>query len=165
VVASKLVTLKTFHNKYVTALREDWDWILRAERDESIGVGTYERFTLLCLDNGKIALRTYHNTYVTAQHEDLDWILRAQTSHRLAYEEFSLVEPITWEQLPCTEVQQLPCLDMFERLEAGEVKIALRTYHNRYVTALREDWNWILRAERGEWEGVHLFEGFTVIPQ
>jgi hypothetical protein len=189
VVASKLVVLKTYHNKYVTALHADWDWILRAERDESTGVSLYERFTLLCLDNGKIALRTHHYTYVTAQEtyvaaqdipvaardipvaavaaqgEHLDWILRAETSHRLAYEEFTLAEPNTWEQLPCTAVEQLPCLEMFKRLDAGEVKIALKTHHNRYVTAQGADWKWILMAEREESKGVDLFEGFAVIPQ
>ena len=147
-----------------------------AEREEWKGVDSYEMFTLFCLDNGKIALRTDHNTYVTAQKEYVaaqgkhqgeqwDWIIRAETSDRKGYEEFTLVEPDTWEQLPCTEVQPLPCLDMFERLQAGEVRIALRTYHSRYVTAQREDWDWILRAERGTGEGVHSYEVFTVTLQ
>ena len=161
----QVVALKTYHNRYVSAMGEDWDWILRAGREEWYGVDSFERFTLLCLENGKIALKTYHNRYVSAMGEDWGWILRAETGDRLAYEEFTVVEPDTWEQLPCQEVEQLPCQEMFKRLEAGEVKIALKTCHNRYVTAMGEDRDWIVVAEREESAGVDLFEGFTVIPQ
>ena len=164
----RLVALKTYHNRYVTATDEIeatgevTDWKLKAETTE---IREWEVFTLFCLNNGKIALKTYHNRYVTAMGGDGDWILRAETSDRLSYEEFTVVQPDTWEQLPCQEVEQLPCPEMFKRLETGEVKIALKTHHSRYVTAMGEDGDWIIVAEREESEGVHLFEGFTVIPQ
>jgi hypothetical protein len=169
VVATKVVALKTYHNRYVTATDEIdeatgevTDWKLEAETTE---IEAWEIFTLLCLDDGKIAFRTFHDRYVTAMGGDWDWILRAETRDRLAYEEFIVVQPDTWERLPCHEVEQLPCLEMFKRLEAGEVKIALKTYHNRYVTAMGEDRDWIIVAEREESKGLDLFEGFTVIPQ
>jgi hypothetical protein len=146
-----VVALKTYHDRYVTALGQDGDWRLKAEATE---IGTWETFTLLCLDNGKIALRTYHNRYVTALAADWAWILRAETSDLWDYEKFTPVDADTEEQLDC--------LDVFELLKKGDVKIALKNWDNRYVTALGQDNDWWLKAETRDLLG---YEKFTVIPQ
>ena len=170
VVVSETVAFMTFHGWYVTAMDdkddatgEITDWKLRAKTS---WIDNWEKFTLFCLDNGKVALRTYHGRYVTATDANGGWVLRADTNNRLAWEEFTLSDANTGEQWPCLQV--------FELLKRGEVRIALQTHHkkghqNRYVTApVYEDektgkiWDWIIRAET---DVLSDWEKFTVIPQ
>lgn len=153
------VAFKTAHNHYVTAMPESMNWILRAETQK---IEAWERFTLLCLCNGKVALKTYHGFYVTATDDfdeatgiRTDWVLMAHTGKRLAWEEFTLFDADTSKQLSCWKVSH--------RLRRDEeVKIALKTAHNRYVTAMDNKWDWIIRAEAEE---IQASEKFTVIPQ
>lgn len=92
------------------------------------------------------------NRYVTAMGADRDWMLRAETSDRLAWEEFTLLDADTGEQLPC--------LEAFELFGQGEVGIALKTHHGRYVTAMGADRDWVIRAETTELKD---WEKFTVV--
>jgi hypothetical protein len=103
-----VVALKTAHNRYVTAIGADWDWVLRAETDV---IDDYEKFTPLDADTGKrrpssevinslkddgevrIALQTWHkkdgrNRLVTAMDAEWDWKLRAETNELRDSEEF-----------------------------------------------------------------------------
>jgi hypothetical protein len=154
------VAFKTAHNKYVTAMGADRDWVLMAETDTR---DDFEEFTLLCQGNGKIALQTWHekegkNRYVTAMGADQDWVLKAETNVLDDYEEFTLLDADTGEQRPC--------LEMVEALkDDGEVRIAFQTWHkkegkNRLVTAMDAEWGWKLRAETNE---LRASEKFTVI--
>jgi len=158
---AKRVALQTAHNRYVTAMGADRDWVLKAETDV---LDDYEQFTLLCQNNGKIALQTWHETgngtnrYVTAMGDDRDWVLRAETDVLDAYEEFTVLDADTGERRSCSEV--------VDSLEAdGETRIALQTWHkkdgkNRLVTAMTAEWDWKLRAETNE---LRASEKFTVI--
>ena len=87
------VAFKTAHNKYVTAMGADRDWVLMAETDTR---DDFEEFTLLCQGNGKIALQTWHekegkNRYVTAMDAEWDWKLRAETNELRASEKFTVI--------------------------------------------------------------------------
>ena len=136
-----------------------WDWVLRAEREKSKGVDCWEKFTLLCLDNSKVALKTHHGRYVTAMGADRDWVIRAERQESQGvgdWEKFTLVEPETEKELSCSEA-------VFRLLEQGNVRIALRTHHDgRYVTAMNDEDNrdWVLRAET---KTLSDWEKFTVI--
>ena len=68
--------------------------------------------------------------FVSAQNDEdgQDWELRAATTERLAWEEFTLVDPDTQAPLSCVQV--------LEQLQQSEVKLAFRTFHERYVTAI-----------------------------
>jgi hypothetical protein len=159
--AVERVVLITAHNRYVTAMGADWDWVLRAEADR---VGDYEEFSLLCQDDGKVALRTWHKTgdgdnrYVTAMGADGDWLLRAETDVIDLYEQFTLLDADTGKPRPCS--------DVVESLESdGKARMAFETYHekdgkNRLVTAMGTDWDWVLRAETNE---LGAYERFTVL--
>lgn len=124
-------------------------------RAETTTISTWEKFTLLCLDNDRVALETFHDRFVTATDGQLDgnWVLRAETRDRLAWEEFTLVEAESGEELPCAEV--------FKQLEQEDVRIALKTCHGRFVTAMDDQpgWNWELWAET---ENVSDWEKFTL---
>jgi formylglycine-generating enzyme required for sulfatase activity len=144
------VALKTHHGRYVTAMNDedDRDWEIRAETST---LGNWEKFTLLCLDDGKAAFQTYHGRYVTAMNDEegRDWELGAETSTLGNWETFTLVEPETEKRLRCSEV--------LRSLRQGDVGIALMTYHGRYVTATNDedDRDWMLKAETstlGSWE-------------
>ena len=113
------------------------DWVLRAETQN---LGDWEKFTLLCQDNGQVAFETHHGRYVTAMDAGWDWVLRAETQDLSDWEKFTLVDAETGTDLPCSEVSQL-------LLQQGEVTVALKTYHGRYVTAMDAGWDWVLRAE------------------
>ncbi len=151
----KTVAFKTFHDRFVTAMGADRDWVLRAETRQ---ISDWEKFTLICLDNGKVALTTSHGRYVTAMNDQpgFDWELRGETNVLSDWEKFTVIDPDTEEQLTCMRV--------FELLEQGEVRIALQTYHNRYVTAMNDEpgRDWKLRGETNE---LRDWEKFTVIPQ
>ena len=149
------VALLTCHGRYITAMDGEYEqsWVLRAETTE---LKDWEKFTLLCLDNGKVALETHDGRYVTAMNDEEDWVLRAETKTLSAWEEFTLVEAETGEELPC--------LEAFELLGQGSVRIALKTHDGKYVTAMNDEDNrdWVLRAET---ETLSDWETFTVIPQ
>jgi formylglycine-generating enzyme required for sulfatase activity len=144
------VALKTYHGRYVTAMndKEGRDWEIRAETST---LGNWERFTLLCVDDGKAAFQTYHGRYVTAMNDEegRDWELRAETTTLSDWETFTIIEPETEKKLRCSEV--------LRSLRQGDVRIALMTRHGRYVTATNDedDRDWALRAETGtlgDWE-------------
>lgn len=147
---STLVALITFHGRYVTAMGADRDWVIRAETTK---LKDWEKLTLLCLDNGKVALKTHHDRYVTAMGADRDWVLRAETAELKDWEKFTLVEADTGEQLPC--------LEAFKLFGQDSVRIAFKTHHDRYVTAMDDQpgWDWELRAETrtlSDWEKFEL---------
>jgi hypothetical protein len=137
VVRSEQVAIRTYHNKYVTAVnnKPGWSWELRAETET---VGAWETFTIHYLDNGKVALETYHGRFVVAEGSaGTSIIVRAEALERGAAEEFTL------EQV-------------------GDDKIALKTAGGYYVTAGDAGWCWLLRVETaalGKWEQ------FELIPQ
>jgi hypothetical protein len=168
-VMSRTVALQTYHkkdgkNRYVTAMGSDRGWVLRGETNE---LRASEKFTLLCLDNGKVAFQTCHmqdgkNRYVTAMDSGWDWVLRGETIALLEYEQFVLHDLDT--EAP------LSCLEVFELLKQGEVRIALQTCHKndagdkyRFVTAMNDedDRDWKLVAQADE---VKEWEKFTLIP-
>jgi hypothetical protein len=141
------VAFKTAPGHYVTAMGSDYDWILRAETTNR---GDFEEFTLRCLGKDKISLQTWHdkdgiNRYVSAMGADRDWILMAETNVLDDYERFTLIDANTGTPLSCTKMIQ-------SLKSSGTIKIALGTYHEkdgkqRLVTAMNEEWDWILRAE------------------
>lgn len=147
-----LVVIMTFHGRYVTPMGPDQGWVLRAEtmelkKDEG-------EFTLLCLDDGKVALKTYHGRYVTATRGE-PWLLKTETSVLGNSEKFTLVKPETKKELRCPE--------LFRLLEEGDVLIALKTCYDRYVTAMNDQpgWDWELRAET---TALQDWEKFTLVP-
>jgi len=169
VVMSRTVALQTYHkkdgkNRYVTAMDSAWDWVLRGETNE---LRASEKFTLLCLDNGKVAFQTSqvqdgNNRYITAMGSDQGWVIRGETTELLGFEQFVLYDVDAEEQLPCLEV--------FELLMQAEVRVALQTCHKndagdkyRYVTAMNDesDRDWKLVAQAYE---VKEWEEFTLIP-
>jgi len=146
---TEIIALRTYHGTYVTAMDANKDWKLAQTQE----LKDWEKFTLLCLDDGKVALRTYHGTYVTAMNDedDRDWKL-AQTQELKDWEKFTLFNAETRTQLPC--------LDALKLFRNGEVNIALRTYHGRYVTAMDANKGWVIRAQTRELKD---WEKFTVI--
>jgi hypothetical protein len=150
VIRSETVVLRTSRDRYVTAMDDQpgWNWELRAE---TRNLGDWEKFTLLCLNNGKIALKTHHDRYVTATDATYEWKLRAETRNLGDWEQFTVVNAETEKEVPCSEV-----FGLFEQ-------IALRTSHGRYVTAMNDQpgWNWELRAET---RSLSYWEKFTLAP-
>jgi hypothetical protein len=158
------VAFKTTHGHYVTAMGSDYDWILRAETNNR---DDFEEFTLHCLDNNKISLQTWHekdgiNRYVSAMGAGHDWILMAETNVLDDYERFTLIDPGTKKPRSCT--------GMIQSLKAGdEIKIALGTWHEkdgkqRLVTAMNEEWDWILRAETNDLLASEIFTVILLAP-
>ena len=92
--------------------------------------------------------------YVTAMNDedDRDWKLSAQTQELKDWEKFTLFNAKTRTQLPC--------LNAFKLFRQGGVSIALRTYHGRYVTAMDDGYDWVLRAHTQELKD---WEKFTVV--
>jgi hypothetical protein len=148
-VESATVAIMTFHDRYVTAGQADRDWLLTAELTE---LGAWETFTLLCLANDKVALKTDHDRYVTAWQGDRDWVLTGEMTALDTWEMFTLINAETGEQLPCSEG--------FELIAQGNAKIALKTDHGRYVSALLADEDWVLK---GEATVLDTWEAFTVV--
>jgi hypothetical protein len=154
------VAIKTTHNRYVTAMGADRDWLLLAQTET---IDDFEKFTMLCQCNGKVAFQTFHtkdgkHRFVTAMGADWDWVLLAETNAQDAYEEFTLLDVNTSEKRHCMEV--------IEALkDDGEVRIAFQTWHkkegkNRLVTAMDAAWDWMLRAETND---LRASEKFTLI--
>lgn len=169
VIMSKTIAIQTYHtneegdkHRYVTAMGSDYEWVLRGETTE---VKAFEEFTILCLNNNKVAFQTYHrdeegdkHRYVTVMvgPGDDEWRLRGSTTELTKCAQFTLHDVDTEEQLLC--------LDVFDLLEQGEVEIALQTCRkndegdkNRYVSAMNDeddrDWElWAQTDELKDWE-------------
>jgi hypothetical protein len=149
------VAFKTAHDRYVSAMGADHDWLLMAQTDV---IDDYEIFTLLCQGDGKVAFKTVHNRYVTAMDADWDWVLRAETTEILDFELFTLLDADTGQVRQCQKVVQ-------SLKDEGEVRIALQTFHtkdgkHRLVTAMDGDWDWVPRGETNE---LGASEKFTAI--
>jgi hypothetical protein len=172
VVMSKTIAIQTHHkneagdkHRYVTAMGSDYGWVLGGETTE---LKEYEKFTILCLNNHKVAFQTCHKNeegdrhrYVTVMGADDEWRLRGSGAELTECAEFTLYDVDTRGLLPCLEVLEL--------LEQSEVKIALQTCRkndegdkNRYVTAMNDegDRDWELWAQTDE---VKDWEKFTLI--
>jgi len=135
VLRSEVITIKTFHGRYVTAMDAGWDWEIRAEAEM---LGDWEKFVLLYLDNGKVALKTNHGRYVTATDDTgyNDWELRGGATEIGKCEQFTLIN-------------------------LSNKKLALETCYGRYVTAFNAERHWILRAET---QKLSAWEEFTIVP-
>jgi hypothetical protein len=150
VVGSAAVALQTWSGMYVTVTDITTTGKLKAT---ATLIGEPQRFTWLCLANGKIALQIF-DKFVSAlnDEDDRNWELRAVATERLAWEEFTLLNPDTQKELPCNQA--------LEQLKRGEVSLAFRTFHNRFVTAMGQDADWVLRAETTV---LDKYEKFTAI--
>lgn len=149
------VVLRTEHNRYVTALKDDPEggraWMLWAETAE---ISYWEKFRLRCVKDGKAALQTYHGKYATATGENRDWVLVAETEEIGESEKYTLYDASTKERLLCSDVLQA--------LEQGPVSLALQTTDGWYVTAMDggQDGSWIIRGHAAT---INEWEKFTVI--
>ena len=154
-----VVALRTAHGRYVTATGAGGSWKLRAVTD---AVENWERFALLCQEDGKLVLRTYHNLYVTAMNDegDRDWELWGQAGAEQDWEKFTLLHADSGAVWPCAKALQ-------SLQEEGQILVALQTYHtkdgkHRYVTAMGGDWYrpWMIRAET---TGLLDYEKFVIV--
>jgi hypothetical protein len=133
------VAFKSFHGRYVTAMGEDDDGVLRQETELS----DCGRFIQHHLANGKIALETCHGRYVTAPEsgtERLDWML--------------------WQE------SELDDCGQFDLYDLGSDRVALKTCAGRFFTA--GDGNWPGELEWsviGETYNMEAWETFTVLLQ
>jgi hypothetical protein len=131
------VAFKSFHGRYVTAMGENDDWVLRQEAGLS-GCGW---FTQHHLANGKIALETCHGRYITAPRtgtERRDWILRQES--------------------------ELGPYGQFDLYELGSNRVAFKTRVDKFFTA--GDGNWPPGLEWsviGEADNMEAWEIFTVL--
>jgi len=116
------IALKTHHDRYVTAMGAESDWVL----SQTVELTDCGKFTSIYLNDGKIAFKTCYDRYVTAEDdtaedEKKDWVLRAETTEIRAWEEFT------------------PIL-----IYSDSGKVAFKTYHDRYVTAMDAASDWVL---------------------
>ena len=150
VIVSATVALRTWSGRYVSDTDITSTWKLKAQ---DTPIGDRQKFTLLCLANDKAALQIF-DRFVSAlnDEDDRNWELRAVATERLAWEEFTLLNPDTQKELPCNQA--------LEQLKRGEVSLAFRTFHNRFVTAMGQDADWVLRAET---TALDKYEKFTAI--
>ena len=112
------VALRTHRDFYVTALNSATGWYLAGVSQRILG---WENFTLLRLSSDEVALKTAHNTYVTAFPEGDDWFLRARADRILGWEIF--------------KIHYLKGGSPFTGA-TGELPVALRTSHGRWVRSL-----------------------------
>lgn len=157
------VALETTHGRYVTAMADNWDppWVLRAETEKILAC---EKFTLLCQGDVPVALQTCHKTgagnsrYVTALGGDHDWLLIAQTDVIDTFERFAILDVDTGKVRWCPEV-------IYALKRDGQVRVALKTVHNRYVTAMDGNWHqsWVLRAKTNVVRASEIFT-MTLLP-
>jgi len=136
VVESETVALITDHGRYVTAMDDSGNWLLRQEPNLS----NCGWFALQHLDSDKVALVTCHNRYVTASKEgntDLDWALRQET-----------------DLSPCGQ---------FTLHDLGHGGFAFETCAHRYFTALdgnrSPELQWVVIART---EGLSYWERFRL---
>lgn len=155
VVTHMTVALQTYDGRYVTAMNDEGgrDWVLRSQTHT---IGDWEKFSMLCLVDGKMALQTYHGRYVTALDDEAgrDWKLKAETRTIGDWEKFVIIRASTGELLPCQEASTL--------VGSEPISVALRTYYDRYITAMNDqnDRDWILRAQT---QMVSDWERFTIV--
>jgi len=150
VVETAVVALRTWSGRYVTDMDITPNRRLKAQ---DTPIGDRQKFILLCLANDKAALQIA-DRFVSALNDEpgRNWELRVEVVERLAWEEFALVDPDTRDPLHCVEV--------LKQLRQGEVRLAFQTFHGRFVTALGQDYDWVLRAET---TALDRYEKFTVI--
>ncbi|MCB9420757.1 MAG: hypothetical protein H6667_13200 [Ardenticatenaceae bacterium] len=139
-----VIAIQTTHGHYFTAFdsASQEAWAIRAE---TATIGDWEKFKLLCLDDERAAFMTVHGRYLTALDEDWNWILKAETTDLQEFETFTLFNADSGAQLDCTAV----VASLYANQQA---RIALKTWHGRYVTAMdnTDNWNWVIRAETHE---------------
>ena len=138
------VAFRSHHGKYVTAMGESDDWVLKQESDLS----PCGWFTLQHLGYGRVTLMTCHGRYVTAPdtgESREDWVLR---------------------QLP----QETPCGE-FLLHHRGDDRVALQTCAGRFVTAGDAGWPgdlaWSLVGEQTEilgWEEFAVLQRYAPPP-
>ena len=96
-IVSATVALRTWSGRYVTVTDFTTTGKLKAQ---DTPIGDQQKFTLLCLANGKAALQIF-DRFVSAlnDEDDRNWELRAVATERLAWEEFTLVNPDTQKRI------------------------------------------------------------------
>lgn len=138
---SDYVAFLTHNGRYVTAMNDEdnRDWVLRAETQT---MSDWEKFILLCQDDGRVAFLTHHGRYITAMNDEgnRDWVLRAETRTIGDWEKFTLFSVETGAQLSCPTLKSL---------RQSKISVAILTHHGRYVTALdnKDGENWVLRGK------------------
>jgi len=123
---SAQVALRTFHERYVTAMDDQlgWDWELRAHTE---WINYWEIFTLIWRGNDTIALKTFHGKYVTAMDAAQEWVLEGKKDSSIG-----ACEKFTLEHHP-------------------DNKVAFYTCHNKYVSAKEGDEEWLLKQAKDPW--------------
>ncbi len=83
--------LRTSQGRYVSVMPGD-PWPLKAEMLAQ-APGSDQQFTLINLDDGRVALRTVYNKYLTALNDEpgRNWEIRASADEMLAWEKFTLI--------------------------------------------------------------------------
>jgi hypothetical protein len=137
---SSVIALRSFHGRYVTALKETDGWSLRQSDEAEPGDCAW--FTRYDLADGKIALETCHGRFVTAPRRGTqreDWEV--------------------WQESGLGDCAQF----VVERHGDG---LAFKTCAGRYITAGDGGWpaplQWSLVAET---DRVQDWEIFTVLPR
>jgi hypothetical protein len=132
------IAFKSFHGRYVTAMGEDDDWVLR-QKTELTDCG---RFIQHHLANGKIALETCQGRYVTAPKTGdtrSDWMLGQES--------------------------ELSDCGQFDRSDLGSDRVAFKTCVGNFFTAGDGGWPpplpWSVVAET---DILQDWEIFTVLP-
>jgi hypothetical protein len=169
--SSSIIALITTHGNHVTAGNDEpyWNWELRGEANN---ISDWERFRPICLENGNAAFITYHDRFVTAMDDSpkpgggsWDWIIQAETIAQDAFEEFTIFDVDTNQPMTCQEFVEV----LHSR---GSVRIALKTRHGRFVTAMDDspkpdgsgNWNWELRNETFTLQASEIFTATLLSP-
>lgn len=99
------IALKTYLNRYVTALNHQGGWRLNGIAERLLG---WEIFSLIYLSDTHVALKTAHGRYVSAADEQHRWQIYGGAERIMG-----------WEVL--------------EQVEVEPGKIGFRTSHNRWI--------------------------------
>lgn len=83
------VALKTYQNRYVTALNHQGGWRINGLAQRLLG---WEIFSLIYLSETHVALKTAHGRYVSASDEENRWHLYGGAERILGWEVFELRE-------------------------------------------------------------------------
>jgi hypothetical protein len=83
------IALKTFQNRYVTALNHQGGWRINGLAQRLLG---WEIFSLIYLSESHVALKTAHGRYVSASDEQNRWHLYGGAERILGWEVFEMVE-------------------------------------------------------------------------
>ncbi len=133
------VVLKSFHNRYVTALGKNDNWTLKQETESS----DCARFTMRHLANGKITLETCQRKYVVAPQNGA-----------------------TRENWMLGQEDKLSDCGQFDLYELGNNRVAFKTCAGRFITAGDGSWPGELAwAVVGETDILDAWEIFTALPQ